>query len=238
MADDGLLLRRPQLPVRGHRGVEERVLERTAERLPARGELPGPAGCLVLEQTERVRFGRRAPDARQHVRRHCVRVVLVGQVRELVAGIASFDQQRMELVVALEQSDRSLPPPVGERRRLGRGLALREGDLEDSAGSVGALDPEREPDLATVVRLPEPQTPALGARLDDCGQALEPVAAGGHLPAPAERSRDAESFPGAGLRPDPSLGNPAPHACHRGIIRVPSERVKKAACDHSGRGSD
>ena len=57
VTDDGLLLRRTQLPVGSHCGVEERGARRLAEGSPARGELLHPAFRHVHQQTEWVRLG-------------------------------------------------------------------------------------------------------------------------------------------------------------------------------------
>ena len=118
VADDGPLLCLPELPVGSHPGVEEQALERTAEGVPARGELLHPACRVVRQQAERVRLGRRAPDARQNASGCSVRFVLVRHVRELVAGVATLDQQRAELVVELEETHRADATPETERDRL------------------------------------------------------------------------------------------------------------------------
>jgi len=86
VADDGRILCLPELPIGSHPRVEEHALERTAEGVPARGELLYPACRLVRQQAERVKLERRTPAARENpsgcsVRSRCSAGVLALQER-------------------------------------------------------------------------------------------------------------------------------------------------------------
>src|SRR6478609_3819738 len=143
-----------------------------------------------------------------------MRLVLVHHVRELSAGLAPLEEHRASLVVAREQTYGSGAPPVRERGCLVRRLAAGEADLEHCGRAVGALDSERQADLAAVVRLAQLQLPGLRTLADDDGELSEPLAAAGHPPPVAERARNPrlrERF-----RPGPisSLDQQRVAACH------------------------
>src|SRR6266487_4243547 len=108
--------------------VDELFWEGLARALPVFAEVRLPP-CRLFGQAAERWCGRALPQSREQAREDVERDVLAA-AGERGAREASLDQERPEVGVALQQPDRSIAVPQGERKVLVLALAVGEGDLE------------------------------------------------------------------------------------------------------------
>ena len=122
--EDLLTLRRGQLLEDRDRRVDECLLERLPRFLPFDANRAHPPRGLIRQR--RKRRPRRLPQPRQEIDENFER-----PLSQVAAGPAALEEQSMALVVASQQTHRSVALPVLERVRLVLALAMRPLNLED-----------------------------------------------------------------------------------------------------------
>ena len=192
MEDDRLILLRYELLDERDRPVDQLVLERPSEEVPAVGKLLGPALRLDGEQPKGMLGRGRPPQTQEHAGRQPVRLVLVERP-ELRPGRAVLDQESAPLRVVGEQADGALTVPVLERVRLVFAVLVGIVDLEDGLRPVREGGGRHERDVRRLERRPDAERPPVGAFGDQPGQALEPGGASLLVPPPFEPARELQT---------------------------------------------
>src|SRR5207247_3779151 len=159
-----------------------------------------PEGGLVLERVEPVAA---PPEPRQQADQNVERVRRLGEER---SGLRALEQQRVPLVVALEQPHGAVAVPAFERVRLVLALAVRESELQHRGRAVGAFRTHDVAGGTHSVRLADRELPFPGATVEQSRDAAEPVdqARLGHRYASAWRFASDGSFARMSSRRDRS----------------------------------